>query len=173
MMLDRYRLPIRCVDFVTANLVLQSMRLDERLRYSSEPDALFNILDWHGYDTAALVLSLLRLDTERSKSYVVQICGKDITRCPSFLAMCALPLPVKQAPRLGDDRRILRVKSAKIVKVINTLEKSTIISSKIHDRMALVRAGLTIKQLLSRGVTRRDLRIAQRRKWIEVEGTRA
>ena len=172
MMLDRYRLPIRCVDFVTANRVLASLGIDARLRYSSPPDAMFFELDWAGRDTADLVVALLRLDTPRSKQYAVTICGKDITKCPSFLAMCALPLPVRMSPRFGDDRRVVKVKSPKIVKVINTLEKSTIISSRLHDRMALVRAGMTVKQLLSRGVTRRDLRIAQKRKWIQLEGAR-
>ena len=172
MMLDRYRLPARCVDFATANLVLASMRLDERLRYSSPPDSLFSILDSHRYDAAALVLSLLRLNTERSKRYAVHICGKDITKCPSFLAMCALPLPVTPQLRVGDDRRVVRVKSHKIVSIVNSLEKSTLTSTPLHDRMRLVRAGLTVKQLLTRGVTRRDLRIAQRRKWVVLEGTR-
>jgi hypothetical protein len=42
--------------------------------------------------------------------------------------------------------------------------------SPMYDRLARARVGMSVSQLLGRGLTRRDLRIAIRRGWMTIEG---
>jgi hypothetical protein len=109
------------------------------------------------------VLALLRLGRLADAESVV---GRPVTRCPPCLA--ASPQAVASRPRTGDDRLILRVSITRNTKRPGW-EPPGGRCYAIQRRLAVFRPGMSLAQALSRGVTRRDVRRAVTRGWIEVE----
>lgn len=131
-----------------------------------------------------LVLCLLEVDDYQSLSYVTDMVGKPITFCPPW--SIPRPAPVIVKPREGDDRLVVRSRSQAMLKCLASLDatgsipprsplmsltgrKRIIIGTPMYDRMAIIRPNLSVAQLLVRGVTRKDIRIATRRGWVELE----
>ena len=126
-----------------------------------------------GLGQADLVLCLLRLRDRASPDhgrllsyYVRRLVGRPIQRG----APCVLhyyvnghaPRVVRPAPT-AEDRRVVWVASA------NPRQPNTSAAA----RWASFRIGRTVAQLRARGVTKRDIRRAERRGWVRFEEVRA
>lgn len=139
---------------------------------------------WAPVDLADLVLTLLRIDDSRALAYVEDLTGRPITFCPPQLL--PRPAPVIVRPRHGDDRLVLRARSQEGHRTVALMDalgvipprsplvsltgrSRIIVGTPMYDRMSAIRPGMSVSQTLSRGVTRRDLRIAERRGWLELE----
>jgi hypothetical protein len=120
-----------------------------------------------------LVLQLLHMETTQARRCVEDIIGKPITvGPPSALLKPSKPIPVY--PRTGDDRRVLFVRSQAFLKIMAQISASSkkgrvLTCTPIYERLGRIRRGLTIEQLLARGVRRKDLAFAQRRGWLQLE----
>jgi len=160
MMLEKYRKGVAGVDRVTASLVLKQLRLSWRRR---GVDALFRTLDEAGHDQADLVLCLLRVNTREALRSAEKLVGKKITRCPPCLqryrAVPLRDLRLRPHDTSADERRVLSV-----------VGEPTLRSGRKPwlRRWHLFQVGLSVSQLLRRGVTRRDLRLVTKRGWVRL-----
>src|SRR5262249_43370662 len=139
----------------TAAMVMNRLRIP---RWYETEDKLFNALDIHGYDQAALVLCLLRINTHVTLRHAEALVGKPIEYCKPVYKWQAVPVNRAELP--GDHRRVLYV------------EKHPELKSGRRSwlrRYHLLKPGLSIEQLLRRGVKRSDIRLAIKRGWIKVE----
>lgn len=164
MMLERYRSSINSVPADVAELLLSHLGIPTR----DDTVSLFDFLrDWH-VGQCDVVLGLLRLGTPRSLRCAAAVMGRRITHCPPSLAQVRGPRP--PAPRLatGDDRRVTwRMRHYEKLNGRKILP-----GTPIYARLERIRVGLSVRQLLARGLRRKDLRIASKRKWIRLEGQR-
>lgn len=109
-----------------------------------------------GLGQADLVLCLLRINTPASLHYVEMLIGKPITRAQA----CLLRYRVNGArPTVARQPRVTWVVP------VNPCRKST----ELRLRFSEFRPGRTLEQLLVRGITRRDIRMAQRRGWVQMQ----
>lgn len=108
---------------------------------------------------ADVVLALLRLDL---LDVVERLCH--ITHCPSLLARARSPRTVITGPRRGDDRIVSRVRQPQE----QERGRRRLLGCRMYQRLAQARPGMTVETLLARGITRKDLRIALRRGYLEV-----
>lgn len=152
-MLEKYRKAVDSVDEITRARVCEIMGTKNKLRLP-----LFTLCVNRGWSQADLVLCLLRVDTTQSLAAASRLVGRPITYCPPVLVRRLPP----SALRTGDMRRVTRVSG-----------NPRVAKTDAHRRFAEIRPGRTIAQLISRGVTRRDIREALRRKWMRLENARA
>lgn len=129
-------------------------RVDATLWTGRREVRLSGILEARGYEQGEIVLMLLKIDGREARALVESLVGRRIT----VAAMRRVEPPPQRAEREPDDRRVLRV-----------IRNTRLPATRAYSRMSLARAGMTVRQLLSRGVTRRDLRIARRRGELEME----
>lgn len=120
-------------------------------------NTLYDALDIESVQQADLVLALLRVNTTPALAFAAALVGKPITRCPTAAAR-AMP-PRATRPRTGDDRRVTMVARNPY---LPTTDK--------FQRFRVVRPGLSVLQLLMRGVERRDLRRAEKLGHLWIEG---
>lgn len=111
---------------------------------------------------ADVVLVLLRAGELEA---VEALIGRPITRCPPGLRARPLPYP-EAAPRRGDERLVTRVREPGAT---TPAGRPQLLTTDLYRRLALVRVGLSVQQLLTRGVRRGDIRIAERRGLLELE----
>lgn len=106
---------------------------------------------------ADLVLCLLRIGTQTARAFVERLIGRPIQ----------VSRPIELHYRRANDSapRIVRVPRITHVVPVNPCRKST----RFWSHFSLFKVGRTIAQLIARGVTRREVRLAQRRGWIVVE----
>ena len=156
-MLERHREHLARLDVVTVVQTRTYFHLNRHLD-------LFDTLRKCGYCQADLVLCLLRLNTRNSLAVAELLVGRPITRCPSSLYFRRSPLPPAARPRRGDDRLVTRLSSER--------SSSCVLSAGLYDRLSVARVGMSVLQLVSRGVRRRDLLIATRRGYLQLEGAR-
>jgi len=154
MMLELYRARVRKIDRWTAVKVIKQLRIKQ---CHTGKDALFRTLDENGYDQADLVLCLLQLNTAKTVQHAEILIGRCITHCPP--AFKWRPLPVNVLDRkIVDARQVVRV-------LQNPRHKSGRPGWLRHYH--LFKVGLSVTQLLRRGVTTNDLRLVTRRGWVE------
>jgi hypothetical protein len=153
MMLARYQRRVSGVDRETAATVLEMLRVQWKLRGR---DSLFQALDESGHDQADLVLCLLRVNTKLSLRHAERIVGRRIKHCPPALQGFR-PIPLRSRDSDVDRRPVLRVVA---VPQLPSGRRPWL------RHWHLFKVGLTVDQLRRRGVTSRDLRLVQRRKWV-------
>jgi hypothetical protein len=156
-MMEKYRRAIDEVDHAVMCQVLDRLRIDPTALKSYH--SAFDCLDSHGMGQADVVLELLRINRRPALRHVEPLVGRPITRCPPVLALFLAPSAVVAKRRSGDDRRVTRV----------VKHNPRLPTTKSFYRFQEFKKGRTIAELLRRGVTRRDLRNALRKKWISVE----
>lgn len=137
---------------------LQTIALVERIpailyrvrRYFSLPCApLALCLRRAALGQADLVLCLLKIGTGTARRFVERLIGKPITR--------AVAPPREPCVYL----------STPVQRVVRVLPNPCRLSTRFHCNYELFRVGRTVEQLLARGVTRREIRLARRRGWIQ------
>lgn len=180
MILERHREAVRSIDLATASRALEMLDAASAIPLG-EIWTLDAALDAAGRGQDDLVLCLLRMDTESALTYVERVMGKPVTRCPPQVALCRPPPPPVARPRAGDDRRVVSLRSVNFLRVMSQIVRPgsralartgktrVALDTPMYDRLGMVRVGLSVTQLLARGVTRRDLRIAERRGWLTLE----
>jgi hypothetical protein len=154
MMLERYRARVRKIDRWTAAKVIKQLRI---MQCKTGRDALFRTLDANGFDQADLVLCLLQQNTPRTLLFAELLIGHYIKHYPP--AFKWRPVPVNVLDRkIVDSRRVLRVQ-----------QEPRLRSGRLGwlPRYHLFKVGLSVTQLLRRGVTAKDLRLVAKRGWVE------
>ena len=133
---------------------------------------------------ADLILGILRLDDRELLPYVTDLMGRPVTFCPpEFIPP---PVPVVRKQREGDDRLVVKARDRINIVLATMLQargaippgspflsrtgkRKVIVNTPMYARLASAKPGLSVTQLMQRGVTRRDLQIAQRRGWLQLE----
>lgn len=163
MILEKYRRVVDQIDGETAAEAWRALR--DPLPEAAAMFGLFDALWSGGHSQADLVLTLLRMSTRPARRAVESLIGHRIVVCPPALARA--PAPVNpDRPRLRDDRRVTEVYA------FETPGRRRLTSTPIYQRLALIRAGLSLTELYSRGLRQKDVRIALRRGWIRLEEAR-
>lgn len=127
--------------------------------------SLLSALVARGLGQADLVLCLLRIRDAHSalrtavEGHITALVGRAIHACPSCLQL--YNKPEIRPERTLDDRRVTHVSPG------NPRQEGT----DAHMRWHEFRVGRTIGQLVTRGVTKRDIRRAVRNGWIKMEET--
>jgi len=152
MILEKYRAQVCAIDKETQVRVCAMLKIK---KLAGRHSLLRSLKQQH--DQADLVLCLLRINTGRSLRYAEGLIGKTITHCPPALVWRAFP--VNPVERFGDDRRVTSVLENPVVRG----RRSWL------TRYHLFKPGLSVRQLLMRGATRRDLKLVLQRKWITLE----
>lgn len=113
-----------------------------------------------GLGQADLVLALLRIEHPRAREFIEKLIGHPIVIGPSCLLMWRTNgAPVVQRSVDPTDRKIAWVHPT------NPRQPGT----DAHMRWCQYQVGRTVGQLRTRGVRRRDIRLAARRGWIQFE----
>jgi hypothetical protein len=118
---------------------------------------------------ADVVLCLLRIGTANAIQTVEALVGRPITHCPPALALRRARIKVRVEVREGDERLIVKIRKPSLFEK----GKRRLLNCAVYARLALVRVGMSINQIISRGVKRRDLKIALRRGYLSIESGRA
>ena len=123
--------------------------------------SFYDVLERANLMQADVVLAALRINTDASLRLAERLVGKRITRCPPCLRGGRRPTAAKPT---GDDRIVVKVRrpSAK------ERGRRRLLGSPLYDRLARVRVGMSVSQLVGRGLRRRDMRIALRRGYVEL-----
>lgn len=106
---------------------------------------------------ADLVLCLLRVGTRTARKFVERLIGRPI--------QVSRPAELHYVRANGAAPRIARVPRITSVVPENPCRRST----RFFQNFALFRIGRTMAQLIARGLTRREVRLASRRGWIVME----
>jgi hypothetical protein len=154
MMLRKYRARVASIDKVTARNVAEMLQC-RRIRRGEH--ALFRTLDSEGFDQADLVLCLLRLNTRTALRHAERLVGHKIMHCPTAYKWRPIPGATRDYP--GDDRRVMRVQSRP---KLESGRRAWL------RRYPLFQVGLTVAQLLRRGVRPGDLKMVTQRGWVEL-----
>lgn len=150
-------IPRRCLPTVAQinrDTVLKS-RI--RLYFGLRRGTLSYTLREKGLGHADLVLCLLRLNSPASIHFAELLVGKPIVYGPSF----RLSWPSNGKPSVFADR------TPRVVYVVD--ENPRLNKTKAKARFDHFRVGRTLAQLIARGVTRRDIRKAERRGWVKFQ----
>jgi hypothetical protein len=156
----KHRSTVDNIDSKTRATLLRTMSIKDCPRQS-----LYSILSANLVMHINLVRTLLLLDTEESRKAVSALIGKPINVMKSYSARARLPVPAHRTTRTTTQRRILHI--APIFKQPDG--GRTLTSTDLYRRLGLVKPGMTLEQVSSRGVTRRDIRIAVQRGWIKID----
>lgn len=168
-MLEKYRATVDAIDRKTCQQVQDLLKV--HLRWC--PDTLFDLLDASGYGQADLVLCLLRINTPQALHHAGRIIGHPIRHFPPVERPEAEPFsPLLHKPLARLQRRFDADLDSPPVHATSRVFK---VRRKHADRdvgrgkwghaepwYALIEAGLTVAQLLRRGVKLHDLRSAVR-----------
>lgn len=138
--------------------MLTKSDLDYLRSYFSIPQDETNLdaaLCRRGLCQADVVLALLK---DARRDAVAAVVGRPIQVLPPDPRIWMVPAPVVvHSRRTGDARRVVKVS-----------RNPRLPTTGAFQRFRLIRPGLTIAQLLARGVTRRDIRQGVRRKYIRL-----
>lgn len=138
-MLPKYRLTIAALPY--------DVRAHLRSRFTLPGDAsLYSGLHAAGLGQADVVMELLRLGTPAAHEGIALLVGRPVTVLPPAVPP-RIPLPVRPRAKEPDDRVVLSVG-----------RNPRLPTTPSFQRYRLIQAGLSVAQLLKRGVTRRDLR---------------
>lgn len=148
-MLERYKQPVNDVAKPVRIAVLKYFGLDFWI--ASPRIRLWGILRNRKISQADLILALLRINTTASLRAAESIIGKPITHCP--------PCLVLQNPTVAQ-------RGLPEARVVSVAPNPRHPKSGAYHRYENFRRGLTISQLIIRGVTKRDIRGVIRRKWV-------
>lgn len=110
---------------------------------------------------ADVVLCALRINTSASLRLAEVLIGKRIVHCPPALGRYSPPAPRQPT---GDDRWVTRVRQPDA----RQWGRRRLLCCPMYDRVARARVGMSVSHLLSRGLRRRDIRIALRRGYLEL-----
>lgn len=158
-MLDKYRDATASVRGAVRVRVLRYFGLAATRR------SLFDVLHAAGLGQADLVIALSRQNSVDADACAERLIGHPIVRLPPQRRGYVRPL-VRE--RVGDDRLVTYFQIGS-----TTASGGAILpGSPMYDRLSVVRPGMSVLGLLSRGVTRRDVRIASRRGWLRLENER-
>lgn len=109
------------------------------------------------------------------------------THCPPTLALLRRPLPLPAAaPRTGDEILVTGRRSGTLLRIFAQMQKTGLAAahsprlsatgrkciladSPMYDRLNRIKPGMSVQQMLGRGLRRRDILIAQRRGWLVLE----
>lgn len=152
-MLELYRASVRKIDRRTAAKVIRQLRIRQ---CKTGRDALFRTLNENGFDQADLVLCLLQINTTQTLRHAEILIGHRIEHCPP--AFKWKPFPVNVLDRkIVDTRYVVHVQQ-------DPRHRSGRPSwmRKYH----LFKVGLSVTQLLRRGVTTNDIRLVTKRGWV-------
>lgn len=150
MILPRYFTAVASVDRDVVVSILVRRRLG---LHRTRP--IIYALSARGLGQADLVLALLEINTDPALALVERVVGRPLERCPCQW----LRWPVNGTPRVSRPRVRLVVDN-------NPRRPNT----PAHARFAAAfRDGATIEQIRARGARRRDIRVALRMGWIEME----
>ena len=120
-------------------------------KFSADPPELEAYFKEHGIaqpSRADVVLALLRINTPDSLRAAEVLAGVAIERCPPWAPPWP-PKPVQRRPQ----PRVVRMRT----------DNPHYPSSELHARFRLVRLGMTVEQMMARGITKRDIR-----QWIKL-----
>lgn len=162
MILEKYRTPVNTIDHNTASAILEMLSSHDLKVVWTPAMTLYDVLNSAGHDHADLVLCLLKLE---KLNYISSLMGHEITVCPPCLRYINTPLPPVR--RVGDERHIIKARPPEFYDVYLKCKSRNTTSR--YYRISTIRIGMSIAQLLNRGVTRHDLYYAQKQGWIEVE----
>lgn len=133
-----------------------TLRVRRYFNFSTEegalPSPLWYQLRSQGLWQADLVLCLLRLNCRRSRSWIGELIGHPITICP---------------PQRRGTPILIKEKKSRIRWV--TKNNPRYPNTGAHERFQIFRAGRTVEECMSRGITPRDLRQAIKHRWIHIE----
>lgn len=126
---------------------------------AKEIDALGfpGVYEEKGLGQADLVLALLRGDTPSLHAAAEELVGKAIQQLPPQPSR-PLPAPVAKPEEPPADRR----------RVTRVGPNPRLPTTPSFQRFRLIKVGLTVGQLVRRGVTRRDIREALANQWLEL-----
>jgi hypothetical protein len=131
----------------------KSVSLRVRRYFKMNPDEVL----WYGLRTrglwqADLVLCLLRLGCKQSRDHIAELIGHPITVCPAQKR--SIPILMKE-------------KKSRVTYVIKNNPRYP--NTGAYERFQIFRAGRTVEECFSRGITPRDYRQAVRHGWIQVK----
>jgi hypothetical protein len=126
-------------------------------------ESFWDTLEIAGLCQADAVLCCLRLNTDSSLRLAEKLIGKRITRCPPALSGWRWR-PHETQRREGDERIVRSVRQPQA----REMGRRRLLSSPLYDRLSRARPGMSVAALVSRGLRRRDLRIALRRGYLEL-----
>lgn len=109
-----------------------------------------------GIGQADVVMALLDANHPRMTRCAEWLIGRPITRCPPCLRPLGPPIGLGDV-RSPDERRITFVE-----------QNPRLPTTGAFYRYAIFRVGMTVQSFLMRGGQRRDVRVAQRRGWIQL-----
>lgn len=139
-MLSKYRTAIECLPMPVDNVLRHHLELPARR-------SLYSSLQARGLCQADVLFTLLPFRSEPVFEEAIQsILGRPIETCPPAVPP-RVPAPVRARPRGPDDRRVTRVGP-----------NPRLPTTPAFQRYRKIRVGLSVAQLLSRGVTRKDMR---------------
>lgn len=156
-MLERHRETVESADVVTVVRVSRYFGLRR-----APGGSLHDALNQRGLSQADLVLCLLRLNAPAALRLAERLVGRPITRCPSSLLLGWRWLRAERRNRrAGDDR---------LVTIVYVPDPELVLpGGGLARRLSEVRAGMSVAQLVARGLRRRDIRLAVRRGVFELE----
>jgi hypothetical protein len=151
-MQERYYDDISRIDSKVGKRIMHAMGVNRRQRQS-----LFDALHQAGKDQADLVLALLWLDHPNAREYIERLMGCKIKYCKCVYRWRPVPLIIN--PQIGDDRCLVRVSEDPRFK---SGRKPWL------PKWHLFKRGMPITYLRAHGVTRRQIRLYEKRGWIVV-----
>jgi hypothetical protein len=156
-MQEKYRDDIFRIDRNVQRLVAAAMGLPRIRRLD-----FFKSLHCAGKDQADLVLTLLHLDHSMARKYVENLIGHKIKRCATVY--CWRPIPLAPRNQQGDRQCLIKVKRDPRLKSGRRpwLRK-----------WDLFKVGVPVEKLRRHGVTRKQLRLYEKRGWIKVGASAA
>jgi len=156
-MLERYRDAVASVRGDVRAYVVRYFGMPARSRRN-----LFDLCRAHGLSQADVVLALLRARRDEAEAAAERIVGKPILRLPPQRRGYVAALV---RPRSGDQRLVLR-----FVVGDTTLKGTPVLKgAPLYDRLSVIRPGMSVFACLARGARRKDLRLAERRGWLQLE----
>lgn len=150
-MLERYRDETNSVIGETRRAVLVYFGLQIWSR--SETIEMYGIMRSRRLSQADLVLALLRVNTRDALDCAERLVGRPILICPP--ALRGSPRLRNSSEKTPDDRMVTMVRHNPCLPTTDAFQ-----------RFRQIRCGLTVRQLMTRGLSRRDLRKFTRKEWI-------
>lgn len=153
-MLEKYREKISamCDEAVEA--------VSEGLRLPADGETLYDALERQGCSQADVALVLLRDGRPQCRAALAVLVGREVQVVPPP-EVWPRPYPRLPGETGPDARRVLRVE-----------RNPRLPTTGAFQRYKNIRVGLTVAQLLARGVTRRDIREVVAAGVVELEETR-